>query len=409
MLTLPFPPSLADVLSTAIIFASALSGAGEKLRTGSLLVPGFIAALTVAGWLRSRRSSPMERVLLLGGGPLAAQLVDAFEACPHPHCALLGVVDEAPLPLAALKRCPFLGTPESLSELVRELRPNRLIVARDGVRDPLPARELLELRASGIVIEDGEEAYERLTGKVSIESVEAERLLFAEGFCSSPFQSKLARAISLGSALAGLLVFAPLFALLALAIRLDSRGPVLFRQQRIGLNGKPFDLLKFRTMRPAGRSSSEWEADNRERITRVGKWLRKSRLDELPQLVNLLRGDMNLVGPRPHPVSNSALFDARIPFYSLRCTVRPGLTGWAQVRYRYANSLAEETEKMRYDLYYIKHRTAWLDLRIIAATFAALLAGKGAFAEQRLPPSMVLARPMTKVRIQRDHRLARGA
>ncbi len=404
----PLATSLADVLSSAFLFATAWSGPANKLEKG-LLVPGFIAALTLVGWIRSRLASPMERVLLLGGGPLAAQLADAFDSSPHPHCTLLGVVDEAPLPLEALKRCPLLGTPEELSQLVRELRPHRLIVARDGVRDQLPARELLELRASGLVIEDGAEAYERLTGKVSIESVEAERLLFSEGFHSSHFQSKLARGISLGFAIAGLLLYAPLFLLIALAIRLDSAGPVLFRQQRIGLKGRAFDLLKFRTMRPTATRASEWEVDNRARITRVGRWLRRARLDELPQLVNLLRGDMNLIGPRPHPVSNSALFDARIPFYSLRRTVRPGLSGWAQVRYRYANSLEEETEKMRYDLWYIKHRSVWLDLRIIAATFAALLARKGAFEAERPPAPLVLTRTLTPVGVRRHSGLARGA
>jgi lipopolysaccharide/colanic/teichoic acid biosynthesis glycosyltransferase len=153
----------------------------------------------------------------------------------------------------------------------------------------------------------------------------------------------------------------------------------------VGLAGKPFNLLKFRSMRPEQNRISEWEGDNLHRITRVGKWLRKYRLDELPQLFNVLLGDMNVVGPRPHPSANSEVIalvsrntpvcGSQIPFYSLRSLVRPGITGWAQVRYQYANNLNEEIEKMRFDLYYIKHYSLWLDLRILFETIRVVLVG----------------------------------
>jgi len=152
------------------------------------------------------------------------------------------------------------------------------------------------------------------------------------------------------------------------AIKLDSRGPLFFVQDRVGRQGKRFRLVKFRTMLPSDTRVSEWERDNHKRLTRVGRHLRRCRLDELPQLYNILRGDMCLVGPRPHPVSNVLLFamvtrnvpecGEQIPYYALRSLVRPGLTGWAQVRYHYANDLEEEIEKMKYDLYYIKHRSS---------------------------------------------------
>jgi lipopolysaccharide/colanic/teichoic acid biosynthesis glycosyltransferase len=213
---------------------------------------------------------------------------------------------------------------------------------------------------------------------MAIESLRPASLLFREGFRSTLLQRALSRGVSLLLAGLGLCALAPLFALIAAAIKIDSRGPVLFRQQRVGFRGKPFELLKFRTMHAASQPTSEWVADNRQRITRVGAWLRRFRLDEFPQLLNIVLGDMNLVGPRPHPLSNFKLFARRIPFYSLRCLVRPGLTGWAQVRYRYANNLAEEIEKMRYDLYYIKYRSAWLDLRIIPATVMAIFTGGAA-------------------------------
>ena len=177
-------------------------------------------------------------------------------------------------------------------------------------------------------------------------------------------------------ALVGLMLAAPLLLIICAAIKLESRGPVLFVQERIGLFGRRFPLLKFRTMVPDPRPSSEWARDNATRITRVGKWLRKFRLDELPQFINILRGDMALIGPRPHPASNYGLFADRIPHYALRCRVRPGVTGWAQVRYGYANNLEEETEKMRFDLYYIKHLSFYLDLRILVDTVKIVLFGR---------------------------------
>jgi lipopolysaccharide/colanic/teichoic acid biosynthesis glycosyltransferase len=162
---------------------------------------------------------------------------------------------------------------------------------------------------------------------------------------------------------------------------------VFFVQPRAGRHGRPFGLLKFRTMHPTDDAPSEWVLDNIHRITRVGRYLRRFRLDELPQLINVLRGEMNLIGPRPHPVSNHATFMEHIAYYGLRSTVRPGVTGWAQVRYGYANNLDEETEKMRYDLYYIKNRSLWLDFRILLATTGIVLFGQDG-AQVRHPAPM---------------------
>jgi len=202
----------------------------------------------------------------------------------------------------------------------------------------------------------------------------------------------------LTSTLAGLLLCAPLLVAIGIAVKLDSRGPMFFIQQRAGRNGRPFGLLKFRTMRPCKEARSEWVSDNIDRITRVGHYLRRFRFDELPQLVNVLRGDMNLVGPRPHPVTNQAVFMEKIAYYGLRSTVRPGVTGWAQIRYGYANNLAEETEKMRYDLYYIKNRSLWLDVRIMLETLATVLFGKGAteVSRRRAPLRPPLAWPAAR-------------
>jgi exopolysaccharide biosynthesis polyprenyl glycosylphosphotransferase len=325
-------------------------------------------------WQRMR---PL-KVLLLGAGPFAALAAREIEKNPQLRHRIIGLVEEDHVEIAQqLSAYAKLGTPADLAAIVEDHRPDRILVALADRRGRLPALDLLQHQLRGVMVEEASETFERLSGKLAIETLQPGSQLFKDHFQVSQFQENLARFISLSCALVGFILFAPLMALAAIAIKATSPGPVLFRQRRIGLGGRPFELLKFRTMRQGG-GASEWVTDNTNRITAVGALLRRTRMDELPQFVNLIRGDMNLVGPRPHPVSNHELFNEQIPFYALRCLVRPGLTGWAQIRYRYANNLAEETEKMRYDLYYIKHRSAWMDLQIIPATFKAIIAGHGA-------------------------------
>jgi len=308
----------------------------------------------------------------MGSGALARQLVEAIEARPDRGQRVVRIVDDADL--------------RELGEIVEHARPDRVIVALASRRGRMPLKTLLDLRVCGIVVEDGADYFEQLTGKVPIEAVTPASFIF--GGDSRPRRTDPAMSWSLSRpfALVGLVVLAPLLALIALAIKLDSPGPVFFIQPRVGRGGRPFKLIKFRTMRPPTGKTSEWVRDNHSRLTRVGRWLRRFRLDELPQLVNVVIGDMNLVGPRPHPVSNLPLLvlvarntpecGEQIPFYALRSLVRPGLTGWAQVRYQYANDLEEEIEKMRYDLYYIKHRSFWLDLRILLETVKIVICGR---------------------------------
>jgi lipopolysaccharide/colanic/teichoic acid biosynthesis glycosyltransferase len=254
-------------------------------------------------------------------------------------------------------------------------------------RARLPVRDLLEARVRGCIVEDGVNVYERLTGKLAIETLTPSTLIFSGDFRKSRLDLAAGRCISLLVSVAGLVLLSPLLALVALAIKIDSRGPVFFIQDRVGMAAHRFRLIKFRTMQVADGPTSEWVRDNATRITRVGKWLRRYRLDELPQFFNVMRGDMNLVGPRPHPVSNFELFSAHIPYYWLRAKVRPGITGWAQVRYQYANNLDEETEKMRYDLYYIKHLSIAFDLRILFDTVKTIFFGLESVAADGRPVS----------------------
>ena len=311
-------------------------------------------------------------MLILGGSPLARRVVEEIEQRPHRRYVVVGVLDDA----------------ANLGRAIEATRPDRIVVALADLRGRLPLYPLLESRARGVLVEDAVELYERLTGKLALEALRPSSLIFSRDFRTSRFHLALSRPLSLLASIVGLIALAPLLGLIVLVIKLDSRGPVFFVQPRVGLLGRSFKLIKFRTMHPVRRPRSEWEQDNCDRITRVGKWLRRFRLDELPQLVNILRGEMNLVGPRPHPVTNLGLMtlvvrnlsevsgDA-IPYYSLRCSVRPGITGWAQVRYGYANTLEEEMEKIRYDFFYLKHRSFWLDLRILFETVRLVFSGRG--------------------------------
>jgi exopolysaccharide biosynthesis polyprenyl glycosylphosphotransferase len=345
-----------------------------------LSVPALVALRRFSGKLMRRRR--LQRVLVIGNGALADQVVAEIDARPHLRQYVIGVVDESPRPPRS--RC--LGGVQDLRRIVEESRPDRVIVALGSRRGRTPLRALLDLRVRGTVVEDGAEVYERLTGKIAIEALTPTSVIFCKDFRPRRWDLALARGLSQPLVAAALVLLAPLLALVALIIKLDSPGPVFFVQDRVGRGGKRFRLVKFRTMRPERRVSSEWARDNGDRLTRVGRWLRRYRLDELPQLVNILKGDMNLVGPRPHPVSNLPLFvlvmrnapscGEPIPYYALRWMVRPGITGWAQVRYQYANDLEEEVEKMRHDLYYIKHMSPWLDLRILFETVKTVVWGQ---------------------------------
>ena len=341
---------------------------GESALYAVLLLLAFVLGARVYGGVRHSRGRG-ERLLIVGTSPLTRRVVEEIVRHPRRY-KLVGMVEDG----------------IDLDRLIAARRPDRIVVGFTDRRGRMPLSRLIESRARGIRIEDVVETYERLTGKLALELMPPSRVIFSHDFATAPVQPIFERTLSLLAAIAGLIVLSPVMAAIALAIKLDSRGPVFFVQERAGLYRMPFDLIKFRTMHPVEGHHSEWERDNSSRITRCGRWLRRFRLDELPQLINMLRSDMNLVGPRPHPTTNLELLvltarnlsevsgDA-IPYYSLRCSVRPGITGWAQVRYRYANSLEQEVEKIRYDFYYLKHLSVWLDIRILVETIRIIISG----------------------------------
>ena len=339
-----------------------------------IMAAALVALARAAAEVRQHRISS-SRIIVLGTGPIAMMLIEDVEAIYGRRSVIAGVVDNEP-PNTWLK-ARWLGPLNNLAEIVEEAHADRIVVALEDRRGTLPLESLLKTRVRGVAVEDALEFYERATGTMAIESITPGALILAKGFRNHGTPEDIARVVSVVAAIVGLIVLAPLFAIIAAIVKLDSRGPILFRQDRAGRNGKAFKLLKFRTMHPADVHKSEWVQDNRDRITRVGAWLRRFRLDELPQLVNMLRGEMNLVGPRPHPMVNQRIFMERIAYYGLRSTVHPGITGWAQVRHGYANNIEEETRKMRYDLYYIKNRSLHLDARILLETVGIILFGQG--------------------------------
>jgi exopolysaccharide biosynthesis polyprenyl glycosylphosphotransferase len=347
-------------------------GTSWRSMLGTAVVVGVL--LLALGAIARYRFAPHRRVLVLGTTELAGKLVRELLAGADLRGFVVGVIDDGSAAFKPALPCLRVGSIESLGKIIEGFEPDLIVCALPEGHDPLLIRELLPSLARGVPVEDGLMAYERLTGKIAIEHATARAVLFSRDVGASSVALVVARALSIIGATGLIVVLCPFLVPVALLIKLDSEGPVFFLHERVGLGGRPFNLIKFRTMRP-GAATSEWAVDNVHRTTRVGRWLRRFRIDELPQFLNILRGEMNLVGPRPHPLSNLALFTENIPYYGVRWSVRPGITGWAQIRYGYANDLGTETEKTRYDLHYIKHASLGLDLRILLETLTVVLKG----------------------------------
>jgi sugar transferase (PEP-CTERM system associated) len=354
-----------------------------RLDAGLFIAGILLIGILLAGWrklfvLLNRSSSLASRVVVLGGGPLAEALVPEIENRPEWGVRLVGYVGR-PHATAVGKGFQRLGDVEELAAIVDGERVDQIVITMGERRGALPVEALLRLKSQGVVIRDGAEVYETLTGKVSLESLRLSWLLFSRGFRVSQTLLVYKRATSVIFSGVGLLLALPLMAIIAVAIRLDSKGPILFRQERVGLRGAIFKLNKFRSMVENADADGIYRPaqENDDRITRLGRWLRRTRLDELPQLWNVLRGDMYFVGPRPFVPNQEQECEEKIPFYSQRWSVRPGVTGWAQVNREYCVTLEDNAEKLAYDLFYIKNVSVGLDLLIVFKTMKTFLLGRG--------------------------------
>ena len=306
-----------------------------------------VRARTVVETLRTRRDAGMEVVDGEGKGVFNGQL-EHFAADLRAFCKPKTCID-------------------------------RVIVAMEDRRGSMPTRELLDLRLRGVVIEDASVLMERLLGRLPLDGLNPSALIFTDGFNVKASQQIVRRLVSITTSFIGLAICLPFIPFIILAVRLSSPGPIFFRQTRVGLRGRPFSVLKFRTMRQdAEAQGAVWATKNDPRVTSLGRFMRKTRLDEIPQLWNVLRGEMGFVGPRPERPEFVQWLSREIPFYELRHIIRPGITGWAQVRYQYGASLEETKQKLEYDLYYIKHLSLGLDLLIMFETIKTIILRRGA-------------------------------
>lgn len=325
-------------------------------------------------------ASHAQKTVLLGGGHLAGELAVEIESRPELGLELAGYVDAMPATGGRLRGLEHLGAPAQLEAVLGLHQIQRVVLAAEAEPERPPAELMRAARARGVIVDDGAELYEAVSGRVELNSLRPSMLLFYEGFRFRPLVRLYKRAASILLSSIGLVLALPMMVVIAIVIRQDSPGPVIFRQRRVGKNGVPFTLYKFRSMyHGADKGGQSRPAQqNDPRCTHIGRWLRRTRLDELPQLVNIFLGDMHLIGPRPFAVDEEERLSRQIPLYSNRWAVRPGATGWAQVRSGYNETVEDNVRKLSYDLYYIKHLSVGLDVLILLESMKGLLLGRGA-------------------------------
>lgn len=320
------------------------------------------------------------RILIFGTGAAARTVGNTLRAS-DPHAQIVGYYQSPTEAQLEVPRAEVIGQGLGLTQAARDHAVDEIVVALTERRGgSMPLRELLDCKLSGIKVVDIATHFEKTLAQIKISHVNAGWLVFGDGFNQGVMRSAIKRVTDIVFATAIMAVTWPIMLVTAIAIRLESRGPVLYKQERIGLNGQPFNVVKFRSMRTDAEKDGKprWATLNDDRVTRVGRFIRKVRIDELPQLFNVLRGEMSMVGPRPERQFFVDELVAKIPYYAVRHSVKPGVTGWAQVRYEYGSTIEDSVEKLQYDLYYVKNNTLFLDLLIMLETVAVVLTGKGA-------------------------------
>lgn len=375
-----------QALGAAALILAALFYLVPEFRLGQGIVETSLVAVVVIilmwrillEWL-NRAYGGGEKLLMVGSGNLVLKLTEVLSKRTDLPIQLLGVVAEG-TPGERQAGAQVLSGIEDLERTITEQKPDRIVIALRERRQRLPWDTLLRLRTQGLLIEEASTLYQKLTGKVPVESIYPSTLIFSEGFKQSSLGRAYSRIIGFIAALVLTVLASPFLLLLAILIKLDSKGPAIYRQTRVGRFGRPFEIMKFRSMRIDAEQASGpvWAQEKDPRITRMGKVLRKLRLDELPQLLNILKGNMSFVGPRPERPHFVDQLRQDIPFYDLRHSVRPGITGWAQVSMHYGATVEDSQEKLEYDLFYIQNLSLPFDLLVLFQTIKIVMFGRGA-------------------------------
>jgi sugar transferase (PEP-CTERM system associated) len=367
--------------ATYFWFPTLIIGRGVFLYAVFLVIGVVIGWRLVFDWLSSR-VGPSERLLLVGTSPGAVELArELHELRRQLGVEIVGFVDPDPSRVGSAVFNPgVIGTIDAIPSIVRDRQVDRVVVSLSDARGKLPMDQLLEMKLNGVSFDHLASVYEEYTGKIAVENLRPSWLIFSSGFRQSAWLASAKRVLDLVASMIGIVLAAPLMILVAAGVRLTSAGPALYHQERVGLRGRIFTVHKFRSMRVDAElnTGAIWASADDPRITPIGRFLRRARLDELPQLWNVLCGDMSFVGPRPERPYFVDMLSEEIPFYHERHAVKPGITGWAQVKYRYGASVEDAAEKLRYDLYYIKHLSVIFDLTIVFDTVKVILFGKGA-------------------------------
>lgn len=364
-------------------FFGLLPGDPEHLQTLQFAAMAGVAAIIVGRMYVAHRTavpSARTRILIFGTGP-AAQLVGNTLKKRDPNAHIVGYVPGPNEKEPAVPRNELLSLDGTLTDLAHKLGVDEIVVALTERRSgSMPLRQLLDCKLRGVKVYDINTHFEKTLGQIRVDYVNAGWLIFGDGFNQGALRTFVKRVFDIVCAAGLIMLSAPVMLVTAVAIKLDSRGPVLYRQERVGFGGRPFDVTKFRSMRTDAEKDGtpRWAATNDDRITRVGHVIRRVRIDELPQLFNVLRGEMSLVGPRPERPYFVEQLTQEIPYFAVRHSVKPGVTGWAQVRYQYGATVEDSMEKLQYDLYYVKNHTLFLDVVVLFETVGVVLTGKGA-------------------------------
>jgi sugar transferase (PEP-CTERM system associated) len=352
---------------------------------GIAIMASPLILLILLSWRLSANAANLlargdERILVMGTGDAGISLVRHILGHPEYNMKVVGFIDEKGEDIGkSLVNPKIIGATADLENIVAAEKIDRVILSLKERRGGTPVRQLLNLKFAGVGVEDVHSCFERLSGKITLEHLSPSWLILSDGFKKSPLSLVVKRTVDILASSIILLLVSPLLPLIALAILIESGSPIFFKQKRVGHKGHEFELLKFRSMvQDAEKNGPQWAALQDSRVTRVGRFMRKTRLDEIPQLFNVFRGEMSLVGPRPERRVFCDVLEEKIPFFNLRHSVRPGLTGWAQVRFRYGASLEDAKGKLELDLFYIKNLSLLLDMAILFETVKVVVLGRGA-------------------------------